>query len=92
MHPLRSGVELKLLFDEMHAALPKITVPVLLIHSRDDDNVLRDSMPQLHEHLGTTDRQMMWIEGSGHVITEEPQRQVVFKAAADFISRVSKNA
>jgi hypothetical protein len=30
----------------------------------------------------------MWIEGSGHVITEEPQRETVFRAAADFITRV----
>ena len=89
-NPLRSGVELKLLLDEMHAALPKVAVPVLLIHSRDDDYVLRDSMQQIYDHLGASDKQMLWVEGSGHVVTEEPQRETVFKAAADFIERVSK--
>jgi hypothetical protein len=29
------------------------------------------------------------VEGGGHVITEEPTREVVFKAAADFINRVA---
>jgi carboxylesterase len=90
MNPLRSGVELKYLMDEMHAALPKISAPVLLIHSRDDDYVIRDSMQQIYEALTTPDKHMLWVEGGGHVITEEPTREAVFKAAADFIERVSQ--
>ncbi len=88
-NPVRSGAELKLLFAEMHAALPKISVPVLLIHSRDDDYVIRDSMERIHAALGSTDKQMLWVEGCGHNITEEPTREMVFKAAADFIKRVA---
>ena len=88
MNPVRSAVELKLLIEEMHAALPKINVPVLLIHSRNDDYVIKDSMEQIYNHLGTSDKQMVWVEGGGHVITEEPTRATVFKATADFVQRV----
>jgi carboxylesterase len=88
-NPVRSGVELKLLLDEMHIALPRISAPVLLIHSRDDTYVPQDSMPKIYAALGTADKQMLWVEGGGHVITEEPTRQVVFKAAADFVKRVA---
>jgi len=88
-NPLRSAVELKLLIHEMHAALPRISVPVLLIHSHDDDYVIKDSMQQIYAVLTTPDRQMLWVEGCGHVITEEPAREIIFKAAADFIQRVS---
>ena len=49
MNPVRSAVELKLLIEEMHAALPKLNVPVLLIHSRDDDYVVKDSMQQIYK-------------------------------------------
>ena len=73
-NPLRSAVELKFLLEEMHAALPRISVPVLLIHSRDDDYVIKDSMQQIYDHLGTPDKHMLWVEGGGHVITEEPTR------------------
>jgi carboxylesterase len=90
-NPLRSAVELKYLLREMHAALPKIPVPVLLIHSRDDAYVIKDSMQQIYDHLTTPDKQMLWVEGGGHVITEEPTRDVVFKAATDFIQRVSQS-
>lgn len=90
MNPLRSALELKFLIEEMHTALPKISVPVLLIHSRDDDYVIKDSMQRIYEALGTADKQMLWVQGGGHVITEEPTREAVFKAAADFIKRVSQ--
>jgi len=88
-NPLRSGLELKFLMDEMHTALPRISVPVLLIHSRNDDYVIRDSMQQIYDHLTTPDKQMLWVEGGGHVITEEPTRERVFEAAAGFVKRVS---
>jgi carboxylesterase len=92
MNPVRSAVELKLLIEQMQAALPKVLVPVLLIHSRNDDYVVKDSMEQIYRHLGTSDKHMLWVEGGGHVITEEPTRETVFKAAADFVQRVCRSA
>ena len=76
----------------MHTALPDISVPVQLIHSRNDDYVIKDSMEQIYRRLGSTDKQMLWVEGGGHVITEEPTRDKVFQAAADFVERISKSA
>ncbi len=87
-NPVRSIAELNVLLGEMRAALPEIKVPVLLIHSRNDDYVLKDSMERIYADLGTPDKQMMWVEGAGHVITEEPVREQVYKAAAEFIHRV----
>jgi carboxylesterase len=90
VNPVRSAVELKLLIEEMHAALPKVDVPVLLVHSRDDDYVVKDSMGQIFNRLGTSNKQMLWVEGGRHVITEEPTREAVFKATADFVHRVCR--
>ncbi len=90
MNPVRSAVELNKLLEVMRASLSKVTCPVLLIHSSDDHYVVEGSMDAVYSSLGTQDKQKIWIEGSGHVITEEPQREVVFKAAADFIERVSR--
>ena len=87
-NPLHAIGELNKLLGIMHTALPQIQKPVLLIHSRDDNYVVKDSMQQIYDHLGTTDKQMLWIEGSGHVITRDAQRQTVFQAAADFVRRV----
>jgi carboxylesterase len=88
-NPVRSAGELNKLLGVMRESLPRVTVPALLIHSRDDNYVIRDSMEKIHAALGSTDKQMLWVEGGGHVITEEPTRETVFKAAADFIKRIA---
>jgi len=45
-------------------------------------------MPLIYEHLPNIDKQMLWIEGSGHVITRDAQREQVFEAAAGFVHRI----
>jgi carboxylesterase len=87
-NPVCSISELNQLMAEMRASLPEIKVPVLLIHSRNDEYVVKDSMERIYENLGTADKQMVWVEGAGHVITEEPIREQVFKETAAFINRV----
>ena len=88
-NPVRSAGELNKLLAIMRKSLPNVKVPTLLIHSRNDDYVFRESMEKIHAALGSTDKQMIWVEGGGHVITEEPTRAAVFKAAADFVNRVA---
>jgi esterase/lipase len=34
-------------------------------------------------------KQLVWVENSGHVIPREPDRFLVFKAIDDFIKRVT---
>ncbi len=87
-HPVRSGVELKLLLAEMRMALPEVTAPVLLIHSRDDKTVPPDHMPQLYARLGSSRKEMLWVEGAGHVITEEPPRQKIFETIDRFLESI----
>ncbi len=91
-NPVRSIAELNKLLEEMRAALPGIKVPVLLIHSRNDDYVIKDSMDRIYADLRTQDKTRLWVEGAGHVITEEPIREQVYKAAAEFIHRVERLA
>jgi carboxylesterase len=87
-YPVRSLSELGHLMDRMHIALPQVKVPVLLISSRNDHRLVCESMKKIYARLGSVDKQMMWIEGSGHTITEEPRRETVFQAATEFIARV----
>jgi carboxylesterase len=89
-NPVRSVAELDSLTGLMRAVLPQVTIPVLLIYSRDDDYIVKNSMDCIYTELGSKDKNKLWVEGGGHVITEEPTRMVVFKAAADFIKRVSQ--
>ena len=89
MNPVRSIGELNKLLGEMRAALPKINVPVLLIHSRDDKYVAPESMEHIYADLvNASDKKKLYITGSGHVVTRDAARHQVFKVAAEFIQRV----
>jgi len=92
-YPTRSIAEVEDLLINLRAALPRIQVPVLLAHSRSDQAVLPDNMPKIYAALGTADKQMVWVENSGHVVIREPDRQKVFNAAHNFIqSHVNSSA
>jgi carboxylesterase len=89
-YPVRSLAEVGQLMDELHASLPKVKAPVLLIQSQDDHPLFIESMAKIHARLGSANKEMLWIKDSGHTMTEEPQREVIFQAAADFIMKASQ--
>jgi len=64
-------------------------VPALLMHSRHDGSVSPDNAPRIMSSLGSTDKELIWVENSGHMITREPARFVALEAATRFIRRVS---
>jgi carboxylesterase len=91
-NPVRSGAELKLLLAEMRAALPQVSVPVLLIHSKNDTYVLPENLERIYADLGASDKTKLYITGSGHVVTRDAAREQVFEAASAFIRRTEAAA
>lgn len=89
LNPIRSAAELKALLGKMQAALPKVTVPVYMIHSRDDTYVVPENMERIYAGLvNASDRTKVYITGSGHVVTRDAARDQVFELARDFIRRI----
>lgn len=93
-YPTRAIAELRDLLVEMRAALPEISTPTLLIYSKDDGSVRPEERhaEQISAALGSKDKHVLWIEGSGHVITRDAGRHQVFQAIADFIRRIELEA
>ena len=91
LNPIRSGAELQKLLGKMRAALPGVKVPVLLMHSKNDTYVLPENMTHIYERLGAREKEMLWVSGSGHVVTRDAARQQVFEAASAFIQHVHKS-
>ncbi len=90
VQPVRAAVELDDLLREMRARLPHIQVPALLIHSRQDGAVPPEHAQQIFDQLQVRDKELLWLENSGHVVTRDAAREQVFHAAAQFISRVTE--
>lgn len=89
-NPVRPAAELKKLILEMNAALPKVTVPVLLMHSKEEQYVLPDNIEFIYERLvNAPDKTKLYVTGSGHVLPRDASREQVFQSAVEFIQRVS---
>jgi carboxylesterase len=88
-NPVRAAAELKKLTLAMRAALPKVSVPVLLMHSKDEKYILPDNMEEIYAGLvNTSDKTKLYITGSGHVLSRDASREQVFKSALAFIHRI----
>lgn len=91
-YPTRSIIELNELLGSMRSSLPKIHAPALLIQSHKDDTIPSFSMDRIDEELASSQKEKIWVENSGHVITEEPDRETAFKATEAFIQSVLQPA
>jgi carboxylesterase len=86
-YPTRATAELRDLMLDIRRILPMVRVPLLIIQARGDRAVQADSMQLILERSASTDKNTLWLEDSGHVITRDRQREAVFAATADFITR-----
>jgi carboxylesterase len=84
-YPTASLQELVKVTHVLQDSLPEIRVPVLLINSINDGAVPKEHAQKIYDRLGTPDKEMRLVENSGHVITRDSERDVVFSAASDFI-------
>ena len=89
--PTRGIIQLRDLLSEMRSALPLVHVPALIIHSKQDGGVPPQNAEQILAALGSQDKQLFWVENSGHVIPREPDRQLVFSKVDEFIHRVQNS-
>ena len=76
----------------MNKGLPEISCPVKLIYSRDDQTVKPEARHAelIYEKLGSRQKKLVWIEGSGHVLTRDLQREAVFIEVANFVKQHSR--
>ena len=91
-NPVRSVAELKELILQMRAAYPKVDVPVLLVHSKDDTYVLPENMEHIYAGLvNARDKTKLYITGSGHVVTLDAAHEQVFQSAMEFMQRIESS-
>jgi esterase/lipase len=67
------------------ANLHKVKVPVLIAHSKKDDFIVPENANLINTHIGSTDKALLWLTDSDHVITEGPERGMLFETIQAFI-------
>lgn len=70
--------------------LGAVTAPILILHGRNDHTVLPFNAEVIHSCVGSTDKEIVWLERSYHVITLDHDRDEVFDRTYRFIAEHSK--
>ncbi len=86
-NPIRSVVELSYLVDQVKGNLDKISAPTLVIHSKDDVYVPANSAEEIFKRLINSEKELLYIEKAGHVITRDGNIEFVFNKVAEFIQK-----
>ena len=74
------------------AALPRVAQPTLVIQSRDDNRIEVAAAERAFASLGAREKRLVWIEGSGHVITVDTGREHVLTMTGTWLlERVEGN-
>lgn len=79
--------ELALIAERARMALPRIRVPTLLAQSREDNRLATTVAERAFAALGAKDKEILWLEGAGHVITVDYGRDKLIEAVANWLRR-----
>ncbi len=82
--PLSCLMSLLALIKHVDRLLPLAERPALLIQSRRDRTVRPESATHIYRRLGCRDKQLVWLEQSGHVATIDVEHELVFRTIVAF--------
>ena len=75
------------LFKQVDRELPRVITPSLLLYSRLDRLAAEPEARYIHKRLGATDKRLVLLEKSGHVVSLGVERETVLEEARQFIRR-----
>jgi carboxylesterase len=85
--PLAAVNELVRLQAEVVAGLDRIRAPILVAHGRRDQTALPRDAARIHAAVASEERELFYLERSGHVATVDYDGPALARATADFIVR-----
>jgi len=68
------------------AAAPRVSVPTLVVQSRQDHRIPPDAAERAFALFAAPTRRMMWTEGNGHIITVDYGRQAIFAVVGEWLA------
>jgi carboxylesterase len=83
----RLGIELLRVVELARAALSRITMPTLMIASRQDNRISAADAAEAFSMIAAPERRLEWLEQCGHVITVDLERDRVATLVADWLAR-----
>jgi carboxylesterase len=83
--PTSAGHQMLRFIKLARRSLPKVTSPVLVMHSHNDHIVHPANATEIHDRVASTDKELIWVDDSYHVITLDVDRLKVYETTYAFI-------
>ena len=83
----RALLELLALMNETLALLPRVSQPLLLLHSRTDHVVPPKNAPLIYGLVGSRDKRLVWLDNAYHIVTVDFAAPVLNGAIAHFVEQ-----
>lgn len=87
--PTRAAASILAYQERVKQNLETITCPALLFGSRQDHVVAPANQPYALEHIGSTDKELVWLDRSYHVATVDYDKELIFERTNAFIKEHS---
>lgn len=86
----RALAEVRDFLKELQMVLPKVTAPALLIYAKQDPTITvkERHMEQIYSSIGSSIKETLVLENSGHIIPLDAEREKAFHTCIQFIDRV----
>jgi len=76
---------------ELDRQLPNISVPLLIVQSRQDQVVRPDNAHIIFDRVTSHDKRILWLERGGHIAAEDYDKQILFNQILRFIQDHSQS-
>jgi len=85
--PTSAVHELHKLMRATRQVLPQVTSPLLVLHGRHDHTVKEAGVRDYLALVDTGDKELVWLEDTGHGVPFETEREAVFKQCSAFVDK-----
>lgn len=89
-YPMSCIYELLKLSDVTRKNIAKVDLPVLLIHSVEDDLTSDKSAKFVYDNISSAQKEMILLNNSYHLVIYDNEKELVFNKSVEFLNSLSK--
>lgn len=75
---------------KVECLLEAINQPILIVQGKMDQSVDPSGAQKIYDNISSIDKNLIWLEQSGHIVTLDNEWEYVAKKTASFIERISQ--
>lgn len=87
-YPTAASHELIKFIKQVKQSLPRVTCPIRILHSTGDTVMHPESAPYIYARVGSTDKEIVTLHNSGHVLTLDSEWKQVAEQTYQFAKKL----